>query len=99
MVGSEAKNLTEVTFSIDEGMACDIYRSCRHVSLIAQASIQSPKAFLDFLGVNGQNYSLSIITFQFEALSNASRQAGDQTARTYVPSKCSSELAPGESST
>ena len=37
------------SFSVDEGVACDLYRSCRGVSLIATASIQSPLAFLDFL--------------------------------------------------
>lgn len=33
------------------------------MGFIAQAGISSSLAFLDFLGVNGQNQSLSIITF------------------------------------
>lgn len=33
------------------------------MALIAQASLQSSISFLDFLGINGQNQSLSIITF------------------------------------
>lgn len=35
----ETRNLTKISFSVDEGMACDLFRSCRSVSLIAQASI------------------------------------------------------------
>jgi hypothetical protein len=56
---------------VDEDFACTVFRSCRKVSLVAQASLQSSKSFLDFLGVNGQNSSLSSIVFQFEALDNS----------------------------
>lgn len=56
---------------MDEDFACTVFRSCRKVSLVAQASLQSSKSFLDFLGVNGQNSSLSSIVFQFEALDNS----------------------------
>ena len=55
--------MTKLEFSVDNDMACTIYKSCDKTSLIAQASIQSSKAFLDFLGVNGQDQALSIITF------------------------------------
>ena len=47
------KNFTKVTFAVNEDYACTIFRSCRKVSLVAQADLQSSKAFLDFLGVNG----------------------------------------------
>ena len=47
--GEERKNFTEVYFSVDEDMACTIFQSCKKVSLIAQASVQSSIAFLDFL--------------------------------------------------
>lgn len=57
-------NMTKVTFWVDEDMACKMFKSCEKVSLIAQASLQSSIAFLDFLGVNGQNQSFSIITFK-----------------------------------
>lgn len=53
---------------MDEDFACTVFRSCRKVSLVAQASLQSSKSFLDFLGINGQNSSLSSIVFQFEPL-------------------------------
>ena len=56
-------NMTEINFHVDESMACTIFQSCKEVGLIAQASIESSIAFLDFMGVNGQNQSLSIITF------------------------------------
>jgi len=52
-----------VNFRIDSGYACEIFQSCEKVSFIAQSDITSSEAFLDFLGVNGQNQSLSIITF------------------------------------
>ena len=57
------QNFTKVKFTVEENMACIIFNSCRKVSLIAQASLQSSNSFLDFMGVNGQNQSLSIITF------------------------------------
>ena len=69
--GYNKLNFTDVLFSVDEDFACTVFRSCRKVSLVAQASLQSSKSFLDFLGVNGQNSSLSSIVFQFEALDNS----------------------------
>lgn len=53
----------EVNFNIDSGYSCEIFNSCKQESFIAQAGISSSLAFLDFLGVNGQNTSLTIITF------------------------------------
>lgn len=53
----------EVIFSMNEDYACDLFTSCKKVSLIAESGIQSSIAFLDFLGVNGQNESYTIITF------------------------------------
>ena len=53
----------EVTFSMQNDYACDLFTSCEKVSLIAESGIQSSIAFLDFLGVNGQNTSYTIITF------------------------------------
>ena len=52
-----------VGFSIDSDYACGIFTSCKKVSYIAQAGISSSIAFLDFMGTNGQDYSLSVITF------------------------------------
>ena len=52
-----------VGFSIDSDYACGIFTSCKKVSYIAQAGISSSVSFLDFMGVNGQDYSLSVITF------------------------------------
>lgn len=54
---------TLVGFEIDSDYACGIFTSCKKVSYIAQAGISSSQAFLDFMGVNGQDYSLSVITF------------------------------------
>ena len=52
-----------VGFSIDSDYACGVFTSCKKVSYIAQAGISSSISFLDFMGVNGQDYSLSVITF------------------------------------
>ena len=52
-----------VGFSVDSDYACGIFTSCKKVSYIAQAGISSSIAFLDFMGTNGQDYSLSVITF------------------------------------
>ena len=62
--------MREIQFSLNEDYACVIFRACRKVSLVAQASLQSSKSFMDFLGVNGQNQSLSIITFTYDALTD-----------------------------
>ena len=53
-------------FSVDEDFACTQFQSCSKVSLIAAASIQSSLSFLDFLSVNGQSQSLSVIDFTFD---------------------------------
>lgn len=55
--------MTEVQFNIDADYACGLFQSCEQESFIAVADISSSIAFLDFLGVNGQNTSLTIITF------------------------------------
>lgn len=55
--------MSEVNFNIDSNYACGLFKSCQQESFIAIAGISSSIAFLDFLGVNGQNTSLSIITF------------------------------------
>jgi hypothetical protein len=54
-----------VNFQVDTNYACDIFQSCEKESFISQADITSSLAFMDFLGVNGENQSLSIITFSF----------------------------------
>jgi hypothetical protein len=46
-------NMTEIKFHVNEDMACSLFTSCKEVGLIAQASITSSLAFLDFMGVNG----------------------------------------------
>jgi hypothetical protein len=60
---SSGKQMAEVNFNIDAAYSCEIFQSCKQESFIAQAGISSSLAFLDFLGVNGQNQSLTIITF------------------------------------
>ena len=55
-----------VGFSIDSDYACGIFTSCKKVSYIAQAGISSSISFLDFMGTNGQDYSLSVITFNLK---------------------------------
>lgn len=55
-----------VGFGIDSDYACGIFTSCKKVSYIAQAGISSSLAFLDFMGTNGQDYSLSVITFNLQ---------------------------------
>lgn len=56
---------------MNEDYACTVFRSCRKVSIVAMADLQSSIAFLDFLGVSGQNTSMSIITFQFTPLNSS----------------------------
>ena len=56
-----------VGFTIDSDYACGIFTSCKKVSYIAQAGISSSISFLDFMGVNGQDFSLSVITFNLKA--------------------------------
>jgi hypothetical protein len=62
------------------------------VGLIAQAGISSAIAFLDFLGVNGQNQSLSIITFNLTndvpepyALNGTAHKCNESVPVVYVP--------------
>ena len=61
LIGNET--LTE--FTLDPDYACTLFQSCQKVSLIAQASLQSSIAFLDFMGFNGKQQSHSIIGFDF----------------------------------
>jgi len=55
--------MAEVNFNLESNYACELFLSCQQESFIAISGISSSIAFLDFLGVNGQNTSLSIITF------------------------------------
>lgn len=48
-MGDHMQNMTKVKFTVEENTACDLFRSCKKVSLIAQASVQSSISFLDFL--------------------------------------------------
>lgn len=52
---SGGRNMTEVGFNIESDYSCGLFQSCRQESFIAVADISSSIAFLDFLGVNGQN--------------------------------------------
>ena len=61
LIGNET--LTE--FTLDPDYACTLFQSCQKVSLIAQASLQSSIAFLDFMGFNGKQQSHSVIGFDF----------------------------------
>lgn len=63
-------NLTITQFWLNENYACDIFLSCKQESFIAESGVSSALAFLDFLGTNGQDQSLSIINFQLEPDSN-----------------------------
>lgn len=55
--------MAEVNFNLETNYACELFLSCQQESFIAISGISSSIAFLDFLGVNGQNTSLTIITF------------------------------------
>jgi hypothetical protein len=59
LIGNETLTL----FTLDPDYACTLFQSCQKVSLIAQASLQSSIAFLDFMGFNGKQQSHSIIGF------------------------------------
>lgn len=48
-ISGQMKNLSEIGFAVNPDMACTLFTSCKKVSLIAQASIQSSISFLDFL--------------------------------------------------
>jgi len=52
-----------VQVSIDDAYACTVYTSCKQTSFIAAAGVSSAIGFLNFLGFNGAEYSLSYITF------------------------------------
>ena len=56
-------NYTNVQVSIDEDYACTVYTSCKQTSFIAAAGVSSSVGFLNFLGFNGAEYSLSYINF------------------------------------
>jgi hypothetical protein len=58
-------NYTKTNFYMDQDYACDVFQSCSKVSFIAQASLTSSIAFLDFLGANGKQQGKSVITFSF----------------------------------
>ena len=78
------RNFTKITFSVDEDYACTVFRSCRKVSIVAMADLQSSIAFLDFLGVSGQNTSISIITFTFDPLENITASAASHPSLTIA---------------
>jgi len=61
--GKGDRNYTNVQVSIDDAYACTIYTSCKQTSFIAAAGVSSAIGFLDFLGTNGAEYSLSWINF------------------------------------
>lgn len=70
-------NETVTLFTLDPNYACTLFKSCEKVSLIAQASLQSSMAFLDFMGFNGKQQSHSVIKFAFSKEVN-------KTLDTYV---------------
>lgn len=74
--------MSEVQFNIDADYACGLFQSCEQESFIAVADISSSIAFLDFLGVNGQNTSLTIITF---VLTNSSYSYPETLVGTAYP--------------
>jgi hypothetical protein len=62
-LGYAENGMAEVNFNLDNSYACELFQSCQQESFIAIAGISSSIAFLDFIGVNGQNTSLTITTF------------------------------------
>jgi hypothetical protein len=52
-------------FTVDPFYACTMFTSCVKTTFIAEASLQSSEAFLDFLGLNGKDTGKSIISFNF----------------------------------
>ena len=45
-------NETVTLFTMDPDYACTVFQSCQKVSIVAQASLQSSIAFMDFMGFN-----------------------------------------------
>lgn len=66
-----AGNVTLVEYNIDPLYACSVFQSCEKVSIVAQASLQSSIAFLDFMGFNGKEQSHMIMGFNFSSDPNA----------------------------
>lgn len=54
-----------ITFNLNPDYACEIFTSCQQEPIVAESGLTSAIAFMDFLGVNGMNQSMSIITFNF----------------------------------
>jgi len=76
---------TLTQFTLDPDYACILFQSCQKVSLIAQASLQSSIAFLDFMGFNGKQQSHSVIGFEFSKDPNASLNSAVFPCSQQVP--------------
>ena len=64
VINDAETTLSEIRYYVDDDVACTMFKSCMKVALIAQASVQTSQAFLDFMGVNGEDQGLSVISFQ-----------------------------------
>ena len=65
-------NYTLTNFTMDTDYACVAFKSCAKTSFISAANLQSSLAFLDFMGLNGKDNGLSIISFGFNDYKNGS---------------------------
>jgi len=72
--------------NIDPDYACEIFQSCQQEPIIAESGLTSSIAFLDFMGVNGMNQSMAIITFNLVADANATLGGEGYSCGMPVPS-------------
>lgn len=77
--------VTDVLFTMDPGYACTIFKSCEKVSIVAQASLQSSIAFLDFMGFNGKQQSHSLIEFNFSTNASIALNSAAFDCNTTIP--------------
>lgn len=54
-----------ITYTMTPDYACEVFQSCQQESLIQESGLTSSLGFMDFMGVNGMNQSMSILTFNF----------------------------------
>ena len=78
-------NATDVLFTVHPDYACIIFKSCEKVSIVAQASLQSSIAFLDFMGFNGKQQTHSLIEFNFSTNLSVALNSTAFSCDTLIP--------------
>ncbi len=76
----------KVSFNIDSDYAYGLYQSCKEVSFVKIAGINSVQAFLQFISVNYQNSSMSLIKFNLTAADTDTLTGTAFPCQTTVPS-------------